>query len=125
MIKRTALYVFGLAVLFIVRKISYENSSDFNPVLLFGALIWFAVLTLSLLPGLDNVKLRKKEIISRAALFGMTAGLVLWTFLFLVGKPAHGGVVRNMLVLAEFVVGYALLGCLISIPTVFLRGRHK
>jgi len=103
----------------------YEDSSDFSPALLLGALIWFVVLTLSLMPGLGEVKLHKKVIISRAMLFGMIAGLVLWAFLFFFGKPAHGGVFMNLLILAEYVIGYALLGCLISIPAVFLRGRHS
>ena len=125
MIKRIVLYASGLALLFIIRGMKYKNSSDFSPVLLLGALIWFVVLTLSLLPGLADVKLHKKVIISRAMLFGMMAGLVLWAFLYFFGKPAHGGVVMNLLILAEYAIGYSLLGCLISVPTVFFRGRPK
>lgn len=124
-IRRVVLFVLGLAVLFIVRAAKYRNSADFSPALLLGAVAWFVVLALSLLPGLGSTKVQVKAAISRAVLFGATSGSLLWLCLYLGGTPGPGGGFGNLVILLEFVVGYALLGFLIAVPSALFRRRQS
>lgn len=124
MIMRIILYIAGLAIMFSIGKTNYDSLIDYLPAILFGALIMYVLLVLSLLPGIGE-RLLKRQIIYRVMTFGTSAGLVLWLFLLIAGKPATGGIINNILVLIEFMVGYALLGLLLSVPSLFSRTKHQ
>lgn len=123
-IQRLVLYSVGLALLFIVRAVKYENSADFSPVLLLGALGWFVVLALSLLPGMGSTEAQARAAMSRTILFGGMSGLLLWACLRVGGSSGPTGILDNILVLLEFAVGYAMLGLLIALPSVLSKRRQ-
>jgi hypothetical protein len=123
-IQRLVLYSLGLALLFIVRAVKYDNSADFSPVLFLGALGWFFVLALSLLPGMDSTKAQAKAAMFRTVLFGGTSGLLLWACLRVGGSSGPAGMWGSILILLEFAVGYAMLGFLIALPSMLSKRRQ-